>query len=155
MGRRLPSGKPHFPDFQTQTRQGCSAGQMGRAAEATLGSEHSPAGCNVLIKLLPPSSVPHFSTLLFDDKSLKIRFPLPAVSLLESTSKSARRKLGGWWRQKGPACLLFLSASLWQTPSSFPHTPPTFQPPNPQKSRLCLTEVAAQPGSSLASRSLF
>lgn len=91
------------------------------------------AGEAVLIKLLPPSSVPPFSALLFDDKSLQIRFPLPAVSLLESTSISAGRKLGGWWREKGPACLLFLSALLWKTPSSFPHTPPTSQPLNPPK----------------------
>lgn len=107
------------------------------------------AGEAVLIKLLPPSSMPHFSALLFDDKSLQIRFPLPAVSLLESTSRSAGRKLGGWWREKGPACLLFLSASLWQTPSSFPHTPPTSQPPTPKKAVCALQRWQHNPAAAL------
>lgn len=75
----------------------------------------------LIIKLLPLNSAPHFSALPFDSKTLRIYFLLPAGSLFESSSRNAGRRLRGWRKERGPACLLFLSASLWQTSSSFPY----------------------------------
>lgn len=91
--------------------------------------DHEGSGCLLqegetvlVIKPLPSGSAPPFSALRLDAKpeALQIRLPLPAGFPLGSTSGSAERRLGGLSWEWAPACLLLLSPSHWQTPSSFP-----------------------------------